>query len=32
MAMIIRSSEKLSYALVMSADQPIHISDYVESP
>ena len=32
MAMIIRSSEKLSYALVMSADQPIHINDYVESP
>ncbi|MCZ6578406.1 MAG: peptidoglycan-binding protein, partial [Gammaproteobacteria bacterium] len=32
MAMIIRSSEKLSYALVMSANQPIHINDYVISP
>jgi hypothetical protein len=32
MAMIIRSSEKLSYALVMSAIQPIHITDYVVSP
>jgi hypothetical protein len=32
MAMIIRSFEKLSYALIMEADMPISIQDYVESP
>ncbi len=32
MAMIVRSFEKVSYALVMSADGPISIEDYVESP
>ncbi|MCP3688094.1 MAG: peptidoglycan-binding protein, partial [Gammaproteobacteria bacterium] len=32
MAMIVRSFEKLSYALVMSTDSPISINDYVESP
>jgi len=31
-AMIIRSFEKLSYALIMEADFPISIKDYVESP
>lgn len=31
-AMIIRSFEKLSYALVMTSDSPISIRDYVESP
>ena len=32
MAMIIRSFEKMSYALVMEADRPVVLSDYVESP
>ena len=32
MAMVIRSFEKLSYALIMEADMPISIQDYVESP
>jgi len=32
MAMIIRSFEKISYALIMEADMPISIRDYVESP
>ncbi|MCP4877075.1 MAG: LysM peptidoglycan-binding domain-containing protein [Gammaproteobacteria bacterium] len=32
MAMIIRSFEKVSYALIMEADFPISIKDYVESP
>ena len=32
MAMIIRSFEKMSYALVMEADRPVIITDYVESP
>ena len=31
-AMIIRSFEKMSYALIMDADRPINIKDYVESP
>ncbi len=31
-AMIVRSFEKMSYALVMTADAPISIKDYVESP
>ncbi len=31
-AMIIRSFEKMSYALVMTADRPINKDDYVESP
>ncbi|MCP4187754.1 MAG: LysM peptidoglycan-binding domain-containing protein [Gammaproteobacteria bacterium] len=31
-AMIVRSFEKMSYALVMTADGPISIKDYVESP
>ncbi|MCP4494140.1 MAG: LysM peptidoglycan-binding domain-containing protein [Gammaproteobacteria bacterium] len=31
-AMIVRSFEKMSYALVITADQPISIEDYVESP
>ncbi len=31
-AMIVRSFEKMSYALVMSADGPISIKDYVASP
>ena len=31
-AMIIRSFEKLSYALIMTSDSPISIRDYVESP
>jgi len=32
MAMIIRSFEKMSYALIMEADQPVTITDYLESP
>jgi hypothetical protein len=32
MAMIIRSFEKMSYALIMEADFPITLRDYVESP
>jgi hypothetical protein len=32
MAMIIRSFEKMSYALIMEADLPITEQDYVESP
>ena len=32
MAMIIRSFEKMSYALIMEADMPISVNDYVESP
>ena len=32
MAMIIRSFEKMSYALIMEADFPITTDDYVESP
>ena len=32
MAMIIRSFEKISYALIMEADFPITVNDYVESP
>ena len=32
MAMIIRSFEKMSYALIMEADFPISLRDYVESP
>ncbi len=32
MAMIIRSFEKVSYALIMEADLPISVKDYVESP
>ena len=32
MAMVIRSFEKMSYALIMEADMPISIQDYVESP
>ena len=31
-AMIIRSFEKMSYALIMAADSPVSIRDYVESP
>jgi len=31
-AMIIRSFEKMSYALIMAADSPISIRDYIESP
>jgi hypothetical protein len=31
-AMIIRSFEKMSYALIMEADMPISVKDYVESP
>jgi hypothetical protein len=31
-AMVIRSFEKMSYALIMEADMPISVSDYVESP
>jgi len=31
-AMVIRSFEKMSYALIMEADMPISINDYVESP
>jgi hypothetical protein len=32
MAMVIRSFEKMSYALIMEADFPITLRDYVESP
>jgi hypothetical protein len=32
MAMIIRSFEKMSYALIMEADMPISVRDFVESP
>ena len=32
MAMVIRSYEKMSYALIMEAAMPISIQDYVESP
>jgi len=32
MAMIIRTFEKMSYALVMEADFPITLNDYVETP
>lgn len=32
MVMIIRSFEKMSYALIMEADLPVTINDYVESP
>ncbi|HUV22618.1 MAG TPA: LysM domain-containing protein [Gammaproteobacteria bacterium] len=32
MAMVIRAFEKMSYALIMEADMPISIQDYVESP
>ncbi len=32
MAMVIRSFEKMSYALIMEADMPISLKDYVESP
>jgi hypothetical protein len=32
MVMIIRSFEKMSYALVMEASRPIVVTDYVESP
>jgi hypothetical protein len=32
MAMIIRAFDKMSYALIMEADMPISIRDYVESP
>jgi hypothetical protein len=32
MAMVIRSFEKMSFALIMEADVPITINDYVESP
>ena len=32
MAMVIRSFEKVSYALIMEADIPISIEDFVESP
>jgi len=31
-AMIIRSFEKMSYALIMAADSPVSIRDYIESP
>jgi hypothetical protein len=31
-AMVIRSFEKMSYALIMEANMPISIKDYVESP
>ncbi len=31
-AMVIRSFEKMSYALIMEADRPISVRDYVESP
>jgi hypothetical protein len=30
--MIVRTFEKMSYALVMEADRPVSIKDYVESP
>ena len=32
LAMIIRTFEKMSYALIMSADSPVSLKDYVESP
>ena len=32
MAMVIRSFEKISYALIMEADSPVTTGDYVESP
>ena len=32
MAMVIRSFEKMSYALIMEAAMPISLKDYVESP
>ena len=32
MAMIIRSFEKMSYALVMEADRPVVLSDYLQTP
>ena len=32
MAMVIRSFEKMSYALIMEADFPVTVDDYVESP
>jgi len=32
MAMVIRSFEKMSYALIMEASMPISVNDYVESP
>jgi LysM repeat protein len=32
LAMVVRSFEKLSYALVMEASQPIGLKDYLESP
>ena len=32
MAMVIRSFEKMSYALIMEASMPISLNDYVESP
>ncbi len=32
MVMVIRSFEKVSYALIMEADFPITVNDYVESP
>ncbi|MBT8436835.1 MAG: LysM peptidoglycan-binding domain-containing protein [Gammaproteobacteria bacterium] len=32
MAMVIRSFEKISYALIMEADLPISVRDYVETP
>jgi len=32
MALVVRSFEKMSYALVMEAEQPISLRDYVESP
>jgi hypothetical protein len=30
--MVIRSFEKMSYALIMEASMPVSINDYVESP
>ncbi len=32
MAMVIRSFEKMSYALIMEANTPINVRDYVETP
>ena len=32
MAMVVRSFEKMSYALIMESDYPISVRDYVESP
>ena len=32
MALVVRSFEKMSYALIMEADRPISLKDYVESP